>query len=145
MSDERAEQTLTIDPVKEGIVNRIAAGTVQRGNLVCEGGLWVEGTVVGDLVVNGVLVLSSTGVLQGRVCVNGPRAALVGTIEPGAGEQELAEVEVHGVVQLGATLNAKANITAARFEFFEGAQVEGRIRTFKQAKREAEPAAAAAA
>lgn len=122
-----ANETLTIDPVKEGVVNRIAAGTVHKGDLACSGGLWVEGTVVGNLDVDGVLVLSPGSTVSGRIVVRGSRAVLAGAVLP-ANESELSEIYVVGTAHLARTLDAKANITAGELMFYTGAQIDGRIR-----------------
>lgn len=123
-----ANETLTIDPVKEGVVNRIAAGTVHKGDLSCSGGLWVEGTIQGNLEVDGVLVLSPGSTVSGRIVARGPRAVLAGAVLP-ATETQLSEIYVVGTAHLAATLDAKANITAGELMFYTGAQIEGRIRT----------------
>jgi len=123
-----ANETLTIDPVKEGIVNRIAAGTVHKGDLSCSAGLWVEGTVVGNLEVDGVLVLSPGSTISGRIVARGPRAVLAGTVLP-ANDTQLSEIYVTGTAHLASTLDAKANITAGELMFYTGAQIEGRLRT----------------
>lgn len=123
-----ANETLTIDPVKEGVVNRIAAGTVHKGDLSCSGGLWVEGTIQGNLEVDGVLVLSPGSTVSGRIVARGPRAVLAGAVLS-ANEAELSEIYVVGTAHLASTLNAKANITAGELMFYTGAQIEGRIRT----------------
>jgi len=123
-----ANETLTIDPIREGVVNRIAAGTVHKGDLFCAGGLWVEGTVLGNLEVDGVLVLSPGSTASGRIVARGPRAVLAGAVLP-ATETQLSEIYVVGTAHLASTLTAKANITAGELMFYTGAQIEGRIRT----------------
>jgi cytoskeletal protein CcmA (bactofilin family) len=123
-----ANETLTIDPVKEGIVNRIAAGTVHKGDLSCSAGLWVEGTIEGNLEVDGVLVLSPGSTVSGRIVARGPRAVLAGAVLP-AKATELSEIYVAGTAYLASTLNAKAKITAGAYMFYTGAQVDGGIFT----------------
>lgn len=121
-------ELLTIDPVAMNIVNRIAPQTVQTGNLVCAGGLMVEGRVVGDLVViGGPLVLRPSGVICGNVTVDHD-AYLLGTIEK-QDDAVLSEVVVKGTAFLASTLNAAANIQAHSMKTYEGSRIDGRIRT----------------
>jgi len=117
-----------LDPVKAGIVNRIAEGTVQNGFLKCAGGLLVEGRIEGDIEVGGMLVLAATGEIVGNVRVLGTGAVLAGKILP-KNESALSEVEVCGIAELGESLIAKANVSAGAFKFYTGAQIEGHIKT----------------
>lgn len=128
---ERTRKTLVIDPVAEGIVNRIAPGTVQTGDLHCKGGLFVEGTIRGNLIVDGMLVLGGTGVICGNVTVRGARAALVGTIAPQE-DGSPSEIRIEGVAELGDTLVAAANIAAQAFNWYHGAKVDGQLKTIAQ-------------
>lgn len=121
-------QQISLDPVKEGIVNRIAPGSCQSGTLRCAGGLLVEGRIEGDVEVEGMLVLAQCGEIMGNVRVRGERAVLAGKILASSSDV-LSEVEISGVVELATSLVANANITAGAFEFYRGAQVDGRIRT----------------
>lgn len=73
-------ESLVISPEAMRIVNRIAPGTRQTGTLHCEGGLMIEGTVDGDIVITGgVLALMPEGVVRGKVTCDGD-AYLLGTI-----------------------------------------------------------------
>lgn len=128
-------ESLTIDPVATNIVNRIAPQTRQSGELICEGGLLIEGRVSGNLIIRGgPLVLRATGVICGSVRVEHD-AYLLGTIE----EQQsgdLSELVVKGTAFLGSTLNAAANIQAVAMKTFEGSRIDGRIRTGQWAEAE---------
>ncbi|MFC6281173.1 bactofilin family protein [Polaromonas aquatica] len=124
----KSEETIVIDPVGMNIVNRIAPGTKSTGTLECSGGLLVQGHFEGTLVVSdGPLVLMQGGVISGDFDCK-QDAYLFGTIaqKPG-GEQ--SQLTVGGAAFMADTLEAKADITAGVFKTYEGAQVDGRIRT----------------
>jgi cytoskeletal protein CcmA (bactofilin family) len=124
-------QSIDIDPVAMNIVNRVAAGTVQRGSCRWVGGLLVQGRIEGDLeVVGGPLVLMPGGEIAGNVRGDG-EAYLFGNVLAKS-ENELSELDIAGTVYLAETLHAQANITAGAFKSWEGAQVEGRIKTMKR-------------
>jgi len=126
-------ESIVIDPVAMGIVNRVAAGTRQSGALHCHGGVIVEGTIEGEVHVSGgPFVLMPNGVVAGKVVCDG-EAYLFGTIRPRS-ETELSDLDVAGAVFLTETLRAQANITAGAIKSYDGAQVEGRIKTVRRAK-----------
>lgn len=124
-------ESIIIDPVAMKIVNRVAPGTRQVGQLQCAGGLIVEGTIEGEVHVSGgPLVLMPEGVIVGKV-TGDEDAYLFGTIRPRS-KTEPSDVDMLGAVFLTETLRAQANITAGAIKSFDGAQVEGRIKTGKR-------------
>ncbi|EKD98716.1 MAG: hypothetical protein ACD_23C00300G0004 [uncultured bacterium] len=127
----KKEETIVIDPVGMNIVNRIAPGTKFMGTLECSGGLLVQGHFEGTLVVtDGPLVLMQEGVIAGDFDCK-QDAYLFGTItEKPEGEQ--SQLTVGGAAFMAETLEAKADITAVVFKTYEGAQVDGRIRTVRK-------------
>lgn len=135
--NETAERTdgesIVIDPIAMKIFNRVAAGSRQSGMLRCEGGVIVEGTVEGEVHVSGgPFVLMPNGVVAGKVVCDS-EAYLFGTVRARS-ETELSDLDVAGAVFLTETLRAQANITAGAIKSYDGAQVEGRIKTVKRAK-----------
>lgn len=127
------EETIIIDPVGMNIVNRIAPGTKFKGTIECSGGLLVQGNFEGDVtVVNGPMVLMQEGVIKGNIKCDGD-AFLFGKIEP-KDSDEPSDLTAAGDVFMAQTLDAKANITAAGIRSYEGAQVDGRIRTVRKEK-----------
>ena len=132
MSEQNDAESIIIDPVAMNIVNRVAAGCRQSGSLYCKGGLMVEGTIEGEIeVVDGPLVLMPDGVMAGNIKAQG-EAYLFGTIRA-CSETQLTDLHVGGAAFLAETLRAHANISAGAIKSFEGAQVEGHIRTLKRA------------
>lgn len=124
----KSEETIVIDPVGMNIVNRIAPGTKSTGTLECSGGLLVQGHFEGTLVVtDGPLVLMQGGSISGDFDCK-QDAYLFGTIAPKPGGEQ-SQLAVGGAAFMADTLEAKADITAGVFKTYEGAQVDGRIRT----------------
>jgi len=125
------KQCLDIDPVAQNIVNRIAAGSHHVGTFRWQGGLIIQGKIEGEITVTGgAIVLMPEGEMSGVIRGDG-EAILGGKINPRS-STELSEVDVAGSVYLAETLTAHANITAASFQSFEGAQVEGKIKTLRR-------------
>lgn len=131
MTEIAESQSIDIDPVAMNIVNRVAAGTVQKGSCRWAGGLLIQGRIEGDLeVVGGPIVLMPGGEIAGNIRGDG-EAYLFGNVLAQS-DDELSELDIAGTVYLAETLHAKANITAGAFKSWEGAQVEGRIKTMKR-------------
>lgn len=132
--NENPEQgeNLILDPVAMNIVNRIAPGTRSAGTLECEGGLVIQGRVEGTLLVRGgPLVLMPEGSICGSVICD-QDVYLSGSVESLA-DGSLSEIEAMGAAFCAETLIAKANITAGAFKTYQGAQVEGVIKTVRRA------------
>ena len=126
-----AEESIVIDPVGMNIVNRIASGTKVVGSQECPGGALVQGTFDGTLVVsNGPLVLMQGGVISGDIVCH-QDAYLFGTIAAKADGSQ-TQLYVMGAVFLAESLNATADITAGVFKTYEGAQIDGRIKTVRR-------------
>ncbi len=131
MTETPDSQSIIIDPAAMNIVNRVAPGSVQTGTYKCSGGLLVQGRVEGDIeVVGGPLVLMPEGEITGTIRADG-EAYLFGKVHA-VTEDRLSELDILGTVFLAETLHARANITAGAFKSFDGAQVEGRIRTVRR-------------
>ena len=121
-------ETIVIDPVGMNIVNRVAPGTVLEGDTTWSGGLLVQGTIKGNIkIAGGPLVLMDGAVIAGKVtCLSD--VYLFGKIEP-PGEGQLSEVSCTGSAFLAETLVAEADLNAAGWKLFNGAQVNGRFKT----------------
>lgn len=127
------DETIIIDPVGMNIINRLAPGSKFIGQLESEGGLLIEGTIVGNVLVSGgPLVLMEHGSITGDVTCEGD-AYLFGKIHPAEGKDH-SELIAGGAVFMAQTLEARANITAGAIKTYDGAQVDGRIRTVRRAK-----------
>lgn len=128
-----SEETIIIDPVGMNIVNRIAPGSKFVGEFESVGGLLIEGTFVGNVLVSeGPLVLMEHGTITGNVTCEDD-AYLFGKIHPKDGEEH-SELIAGGAVFMAQTLEARTNITAGAIKTYDGAQVDGRIRTVRKSK-----------
>lgn len=126
-------ESLILDPVAMNIVNRVAPGSRCTGTLECTGGLIVQGRVDGTLIVQGgPLVLMPEGVISGTISCD-QDVYLSGSVEPKA-DGSLSEIDAHGAAFCAETLVAKANITATALKTYQGAQVEGIIKTGRRSK-----------
>lgn len=122
---------MSIDPVAMNIVNRLAPGTKFSGEFECQGGILVEGSFVGSMVIKGgPLVLMPEGSITGSVTCDGD-AFLAGKILAREGG-EMSELNILGTALMTESLAAQANIVAGAFKSYEGAQVEGRIKTLNR-------------
>ena len=131
MSEKDNAEELIIDPHAMNIVNRVAPGSNCAGQFKYEGGVLVQGRLEGSIeVTGGPRVLMPEGAIVGDINVKG-EAYLFGTIlekSPG----EMSEVDVNDAVFLANSLKADANITAGAIKSYEGALVNGRIRTVRR-------------
>ena len=76
--------------------NKIAKGTVVVGNINAEGDLRIEGKVIGTLVCNSKLVVSSTGYIEGSV--DARNANIEGEIKGNVVTRELLQIEKNGKI-----------------------------------------------
>jgi len=122
------EETIVIDPVGMNIVNRIAPGTKFTGTIECDGGLLIEGAFHGELSVKGgPIVLMQGAVMSGDIRGAGD-AFLFGNIASRS-DGELSDLTMGGAVFMTQSVEAKSNVTARAIKLYEGAQVDGRIKT----------------
>lgn len=128
-------EIIVIDPVGMNIVNRVAPGTVLEGDSTWIGGLLVQGSIKGNIKISGgPLVLDDGAVIAGKVqCVGD--VYLFGKIDQAAAGQ-FSEVVCTGAAFLAETLVAEADISAAGFKLFNGAQINGRLRTITAAEQQ---------
>lgn len=123
-------QKIVIDPIGMNIVNRIAKGSSSRGDLVFEGGVIIEGSVVGNLnIMNGPLVLMQGATIAGTVNCGGD-AYLFGTIERQA-NGERSKMVSDGTIYLASTLVAISDFEAVSFSHYQGAQFDAQFLTRK--------------
>ncbi|MDP3827498.1 MAG: polymer-forming cytoskeletal protein, partial [Polaromonas sp.] len=97
------DETIIIDPVGMNIINRLAPGSKFIGQLESEGGLLIEGTIVGNVLVSGgPLVLMEHGSITGDVTCEDD-AYLFGKIHPAEGKDH-SELIAGGAVFMAQTL-----------------------------------------
>jgi hypothetical protein len=124
------QDTLTIDPIAMNVVNRVAAGSVLRGELTFEGGLLVQGEVSGQIRVNGRLIVWTGGVVRGQVAVNGDFYLFGRLGEPGA-DAEDTHLACQGMAFVSKTGVSTGTLEARRLQLYEGADLQGPFKTLK--------------
>lgn len=98
-----------------GAVNAIGQGSTIKGDIVTEGDLRIDGTLVGTITTKGRLVLGETGVVEGEVvCQN----ALI------AGELK-AKIQVAELLSLKASANLNGDIVTNKLSIEPGANFTG--------------------
>lgn len=131
MSEKDNAEDLIIDPHAMNIVNRVAPGSSCAGQFKYEGGVLVQGRLEGSIeVTGGPLVLMPEGEIVGDINVKGEAYLFGAILEKAPGE--MSEVDVYDAVFLANSLKADANITAGAIKSYEGALVNGRIRTVRR-------------
>ena len=130
MSNSNEARSIVIDPVADGVDTRIASGAEMSGDFKLSGGLWVDGKVSGTISVAGILVVAPGGEVSGTIHVGGERAILAGRVglRP---DGSPSEVTVQGIAELADSVVAYANITATGFDWHQGAQIDGQIRSVR--------------
>ncbi|MDP2418904.1 MAG: polymer-forming cytoskeletal protein [Hydrogenophaga sp.] len=125
------QDTLTIDPIAMHVVNRIAAGSLVSGDLSFEGGLLVQGEIVGNIRVNGRLIVWAGGVVRGRVRVSGD-LYLFGRLGDAGGCAHDTSLECQGMACVSNTGVSTGTIMARRLQLYEGADLQGPFKTLKK-------------
>jgi cytoskeletal protein CcmA (bactofilin family) len=120
-------EVLALDTVSANIVNRVAAGSVLRGEMSWNGGVLLQGHLEGaPIVIHGGLVLMEDATIRGSIEVHGD-AFLFGQAGA-AGEHDGAlQLKVHGVLHIGATAKTYGAIHCQSFEAYVGSEVNSVI------------------
>jgi cytoskeletal protein CcmA (bactofilin family) len=126
-----AHDTLVIDPVKLNIVNRIAEGTVVDGAVRFEGGLLLQGSLLGRGDIDGRLVIWHTGQLRGHFRVLGDLIVLghLGGVADDADPDTV--VECQGTAYVASTGVSTGTILATRLRMYDGATLQGPFHTLR--------------
>ncbi len=96
-------------------INLIGAGTVINGEVISNGDIRVDGTVVGSVSSKGKVVIGSTGNIEGEIlCQN---ADVSGKIK--------GNISVAEILSLKATANLVGDITASKLSIEPGANFMG--------------------
>ncbi len=124
------QDTLTIDPIAMGVVNRVAPGARLSGELHFEGGLLVQGDVHGQLRVNGPLIVWKGGAVRGRIRVQGD-LFLFGHLGAEEGSPTDTYLECLGMAYVSQTGVSTGTLMARRLQLYDGADLRGPFKTLK--------------
>ena len=136
MSDTQApifgdQDTLVIDPVRLGIVNRVAEGCQLDGRQRFLGGLLLQGELAGQGEVAGRLVIWPGGLLRGRFRVLGD-LYLLGRLGAEVEDSDPdTVVECQGTVYVASSGVSTGTLLAARLRMYDGATLQGPFRTLR--------------
>lgn len=128
----------TMEPETTNSINIITNGTVIKGDITASGDFRLDGTLEGNIQLNGKLVVGDSGIVNGNVlCMN---ANIIGTVNGNLSVKEL--------LSLHATARVKGDILINKLSIEPGAVFTGKCcmldEVRKQQQLEAEQAAAQA-
>ena len=111
-------------------INTITHGSTIKGNVVANGDFRLDGTLDGNIQLNGKLVIGESGVIKGNaVCQN---ANIIGTI--------VGNISVKELLSLHSTANVKGDILINKLSIEPGAVFSGTCRMIDEVRRENEAA-----
>lgn len=129
--DERT--TVTIDPVDQNVVNRIAKGSRVVGEYESVGGILIQGHVDGSplTVRDGPLILLEGGVLTGDATVHGD-VFLFGRAGAADTDGGGLNLKVHGSLHIAATAKTYGTIACKQLHTYAGCLVNSAITTLSE-------------
>ena len=121
--------------VENNPINIITSGTLIKGDITASGDFRLDGTLEGNIQLNGKLVVGDSGVVNGNIlCVN---ANIIGTVNGNLSVKEL--------LSLNATARVKGDILINKLSIEPGAVFTGKCRMLDEVRQQQEQDAAAAA
>ena len=116
--------------VESNSINIITAGTLIKGDLSASGDFRLDGTLEGNIQLNGKLVVGDSGIVNGNVlCVN---ANIIGTVNGNLSVKEL--------LSLNATARVKGDILINKLSIEPGAVFTGKCRMLDEVRQQQENA-----
>ena len=121
--------------VESNAINIINHGTLIKGDITATGDFRLDGTLEGNIQLNGKLVVGDSGVVNGNIlCLN---ANIIGTVNGNLSVKEL--------LSLNATARVKGDILINKLSIEPGAVFTGKCRMLDEVRQQQEAEAAAAA
>lgn len=112
----------------ETIINTIAKGTTIKGEISAVGDFRLDGTLEGNIKLNGKLVVGESGLVKGNVvCQN---ANIIGHV--------VGNISVKELLSLNSTANVKGDILINRLSIEPGATFSGTCRMIDEVRKENE-------
>lgn len=116
--------------VESNSINIITAGTLIKGDISASGDFRLDGTLEGNIQLNGKLVVGDSGIVNGNVlCVN---ANIIGTVNGNLSVKEL--------LSLNATSRVKGDILINKLSIEPGAVFTGKCRMLDEVRQQQEAA-----
>ncbi len=116
--------------VESNSINIITAGTLIKGDISASGDFRLDGTLEGNIQLNGKLVVGDSGIVNGNVlCVN---ANIIGTVNGNLSVKEL--------LSLNATARVKGDILINKLSIEPGAVFTGKCRMLDEVRQQQENA-----
>lgn len=119
---------LTIDPLALGLVNRLAPGTVVRGEHFYQGGLLLQGHWLGSGVVAGNVLVAQSALLVGHFRVLGD-LYVFGHLGRDIPHVDETLIECHGTTYMAHCSLSTATVLSVGLRLYEGARITGEMRT----------------
>ena len=114
--------------VESNLINIITAGTLIKGDISASGDFRLDGTLEGNIQLNGKLVVGDSGVVNGNVlCVN---ANIIGAVNGNLSVKEL--------LSLNATARVKGDILINKLSIEPGAVFTGKCRMLDEVRQQQE-------
>lgn len=121
--------------VENNPINIITAGTLIKGDITASGDFRLDGTLEGNIQLNGKLVVGDSGVVNGNIlCVN---ANIIGAVNGNLSVKEL--------LSLNATARVKGDILINKLSIEPGAVFTGKCRMLDEVRQQQEQEAAQSA
>ncbi|MBR1851065.1 MAG: polymer-forming cytoskeletal protein [Bacteroidales bacterium] len=109
-------------------INTITNGSVIKGNITAVGDFRMDGTLEGNISLNGKLVVGETGIVNGNIiCQN---ANIIGSVN--------GNISVKELLSLHSTANVKGDILINKLSIEPGASFSGTCRMIDEV-RHAQP------
>lgn len=123
--------TLVIDPVRLGIINRIAEGCRIEGRQHIAGGLLLQGALHGQGEIVGRLVVWHSGQIRGRFRVLGDLYLLGRVGDQVVDTDPETVIECQGTVYVASSGICTGTLLAARLRMYDGATLQGPFKTLR--------------
>ena len=122
-----------MEPENTNSINIITSGTVIKGDVTASGDFRLDGTLEGNIQLNGKLVIGDSGVVNGNVlCMN---ANIIGTVNGNLSVKEL--------LSLHTTARVRGDILINKLSIEPGATFSGKCRMIDEVRAQHEEQAAA--